>query len=111
MRRLLIVPLAAATLAVAGCGSSSTTDPGPSNAPSAVQGSPSTETNAAEGTAGAATVGMKNIEFNPKGITVKVGEKITWTNNEDVPHNVTADSGADFKSETFSKDGTFSYTP
>lgn len=111
MRRFLIVPIAVATLAVAGCGSDDSTDPGTADAPSAVQGTPSTETNAAEGSAEGADVGMEGIAFQPEDITVKVGEKVTWTNNEDVPHNVVAEDGADFKSDTFGKDGTFAYTP
>lgn len=111
MRRFLIVPLAAVSLAVAGCGSDDSTDPGPDGAPSAVESTPSTETDAAEGNGDIATVGMKGIAFNPEDITVKVGQKVTWTNNEDVPHNVTSEEGADFASETFGEGGTFEYTP
>ncbi len=106
MRRFLIVPFTVATLAVAGCGSSDTTE-----ADSAAS-SPSTSTAAAAPAAGGdGEVGMEGIAFGPESITVKVGEKVTWTNNEDVPHNVVAEEGADFQSETFGKDGTFSYTP
>src|ERR671916_456219 len=42
------------------------------------------------------SVGMKDIKFVPEKVTAKVGQKIVWTNNEDVPHNVTATDGADF---------------
>jgi plastocyanin len=57
------------------------------------------------------SVGMKDIKFVPEKITAKVGQKIVWTNNEDVPHNVTATDGADFSSDTLQKDDTFEYTP
>jgi len=57
------------------------------------------------------SVGMKDIKFVPEKITAKVGQKIVWTNNEDVPHNVTATDGADFSSDTLQKDDTFDYTP
>lgn len=56
------------------------------------------------------SVGMKDIKFVPEQITAKVGQKIVWTNNEDIPHNVTATDGADFASETMRKDDTFEYT-
>jgi len=57
------------------------------------------------------TVGMKNIKFQPEAIRVKVGQEITWTNDESVPHDVAATSGAEFKSETFGKGATFKFTP
>lgn len=57
------------------------------------------------------SVGMKDIKFVPEKATVKVGQKVTWTNNEGVPHNVTAEEGADFKSDTLNEGETFDYTP
>ena len=57
------------------------------------------------------SVGMKDIKFVPEKIRVKVGQKIVWTNNESIPHNVTATDGADFASDTLQKDDTFDYTP
>ena len=57
------------------------------------------------------SVGMKDIKFVPEQISVDVGQKIVWTNNEDVPHNVTAEEGADFASDTMQKDDTFEYSP
>ena len=41
---------------------------------------------------------------------MKVGQKITWTNADTTDHNVTADSGADFKSDDFGEGGTFEFT-
>ena len=57
------------------------------------------------------SVGMKDIEFVPEEIEAKVGQRIVWTNNEAIPHNVTATEGADFASDTMQKDDTFEYTP
>ena len=57
------------------------------------------------------SIGMKDIKFVPEKTTVKVGQKVTWTNNEPVPHNVTAEEGADFKSDTLNEGDTFDYTP
>jgi plastocyanin len=57
------------------------------------------------------SVSMKNIAFVPHDITVKVGQKITWTNDDTPPHNVTATKGANFASDTINPGGTFDYTP
>jgi plastocyanin len=84
---------AVVALAAAGCGGN---DDGGSS-------SSSTSTPAASSSGGAVAIKMQN--------TVKVGQKITWTNDDSTDHNVTADSGADFKSDNFGKDGTFEFTP
>jgi plastocyanin len=56
-------------------------------------------------------IGMKSLRFKPDHVQVPVGQKVTWRNDESVPHDVKADSGADFASKTFGKDGTFTFTP
>jgi plastocyanin len=98
-----IAALAVAALAV-GCGDD---DGGGSDTGSGGKATPA-ETTPAEG---AATVKMQSIQFDPKEITVKVGEKITWTNEDSVDHDVVADSGASFRSDVFGKGGTFEFTP
>jgi len=57
------------------------------------------------------SIGIKDIKFVPADATAKVGQKITWTNNDTPPHNVTATKGATFKSETLNPGATFDYTP
>ena len=101
-RRILLALCAVVALAAAGCGSSnsSSTSSGSSSSPS---------TAAASG--GAVAIKMQNIAFDPKAVTVKVGQKVTWTNDDSTDHNVTANSGADFKSKDFGSGGTFSFTP
>ena len=106
MRRILLALGAVVALAAAGCGgsdSNSTSSASSSSAPAS--------TAAASSSGGGVTIKMQNIAFDPKAVTVKVGQKITWTNDDSTDHNVTADSGADFKSDNFGKDGTFEFTP
>ena len=56
-------------------------------------------------------IGMKSLRFQPDKVQVAVGQKVTWRNDETVPHNVVAEEGADFKSEVFGMDKTYSFTP
>ena len=101
MRRILLGLCAVLALAAAGCGGGD--DGGStSSAPAA--------TSSSSGGGGVA-IKLANIAFDPKAVTVKVGQKITWTNDDSTDHNVTADSGADFKSDDFGKGGTFDFTP
>jgi plastocyanin len=55
-------------------------------------------------------VSIENFNFTPAKITVKMGTKVTWTNNDSVAHTVTADSGTGPKSDNISPGGTYSYT-
>jgi len=116
--------LAAGGLAVAGCGSDdsssdspATTAAAPPTTPAEGQEDPATGTGGAAADAGGTQAGatvsvsMKDIAFDPKSVTAKVGDKVEWTNDDDVQHNVVADSGADFKSDIFGKGGTYEYTP
>lgn len=56
-----------------------------------------------------ATVSIANFSFSPGTLTVKVGTTVTWRNNEDAPHTVTADDGS-FGSNTLGQGDTFSFT-
>ncbi len=109
MSRLIIIATCAAlALSLAACGDDKKSD-GAASAPAAPEQT-SVPTDAAD--AGAVvSVGIKNIKFVPDRTTVKVGQKITWTNNEAIVHNVTATDGADFASDSLGEDDTFEYTP
>jgi plastocyanin len=102
MRRILVSigAVLALALGVAACGGSSG------------GGSSSTTSSSAASSSGGGGVQIKmqNIQFSPKATTVKVGDKVTWTNDDNTDHNVTADSGADFKSKDFGNGATFSFT-
>ena len=96
MTKLLALILAclALGLVAAGCGGDDDGGGGSgAQAPARPRSPPS-------GGGGGAQVGMKNIQFNPKDITVKAGETITFTNDESIPHDVhkTSGPGDDFAS-------------
>ena len=99
MRRTLL-PLLASTVLLAACGSD---DDGGGSSESAP---------ASNGGAAANQVDMVDLKFEPKTISVAVGDKVTWTNRENVPHNVVnKQDGEQPKSELFNEGGTYSYTP
>jgi plastocyanin len=58
-------------------------------------------------TAAGKSVAIKNFAFGPANVTVKVGQKITWTNQDDAPHTVT---GGGIDSGTLEKGASFSFT-
>lgn len=98
MRRLLIVPLLALLALTAGL---------------ALGLLPQRDTFAAD-----AAVNIQNFAFAPASASVNVGDSVTWTNNDTVPHTATADGGTfdtgnlnagGSGSVTFSTAGTFTY--
>ena len=113
---IVVSAVLAAGVAAAGCGGDddgSSGEGGGYGAPAPAE--TATETATATTGAGASSgkkvqVGMKDIAFAPKDVTAAPGQTVVWTNEEDVPHNVHADEGADFASGSFGRDGTFEYT-
>jgi plastocyanin len=98
-RSYVVVAVAGAlALAAAGCGS----DSGSSGAGSGSGAKPAAKPGA---------ISMHGLKFDPSSATVKVGQKVTWTNDDKVDHNVTATSGAKFKSRAFGGGKTYSFTP
>ena len=101
------IPLAAAiftllflALALAACGGDGgTTTTAASATTTTIGGSGSTPVQ----------VAMKNTSFDPATVTIKVGDTVTWTNQDSARHDVIADNG-EFESGLFGKDGTFSFT-
>lgn len=52
---------------------------------------------------------MTNRTYVPQQIAIKVGDTITWVNQDAPQHDVVADNG-EFKSSLFDRGGTFSFT-
>jgi plastocyanin len=120
----LLATATAAVVLVAGCGSSSkNTSSNPYATPTTPSTSSTPSTPAGASAAGpavaAASVKIKSYAFSPASVTVKVGGKITFTNEDGTAHTATADDGTSFdsgslghrqsKTITFTKAGTFSY--
>jgi amicyanin len=55
-------------------------------------------------------VKIDNFSFGPSTLTVPVGAIVTWTNQDDVPHNVVSTDGKTLKSPVLDTDQRFSYT-
>lgn len=68
--------------------------------------------------AGETAVEIKDFAFSPATLNVKVGDTVTWTNQDSVGHSATADDGSfdtgilaqgESNTVTFTEAGTFSY--
>ncbi len=86
----------------------------PSQAQTQTQANPTTGSTAMAKNA----VTIQNYTFSPATLTVKVGEKVTWTNQDSVGHSATADDNSfdtgviaqgKSGSNTFTKAGTYTY--
>ena len=91
MKALAVIVLAAGALAVSACGSSSSSSSTSTPASSAPASS--------SGGAGAGpTVTMQNVAFSPGTVQAKVGQTVTFKNDDSPAHNVTYVSGPKFTS-------------
>jgi plastocyanin len=91
MRRLLL-PLALLAAFAAACGGDDGGEQGASS-----QACPSS----------AVVIKMADIKFDPQDATAGVGQEVCWVNEDTIDHDVSAESGASFKSELFGKGQTF----
>lgn len=56
-----------------------------------------------------AQVKIDNFSFAPPTLTIAVGTTVTWTNQDDIPHNVVS-TDKTFKSKVMDTDEKFSFT-
>ena len=74
-----------------------------------LEGMPIGDETAAQASAGATQVVIDNFTFTPGTATVAVGTTVTWTNRDDIPHNVVS-TEQKFKSSVLDTDEKFSHT-
>ena len=125
MARWLALLLACMALGLVGAGCGDDDDDGGGGGDAATTEQPAESGGGADddgggsGGGGGAEVSMEGIAFNPSEVSVGVGDTVTWTNNESVAHDVTADSfssgepggmmSGDTFEHTFEEAGTFDY--
>lgn len=106
----VVVAAAAASLAMAGCGSDTTS----TGAPSTTAASSTTQSTVAVNAG--ATVEITKVagqfKYEPADKEIKLGEAVTWTNIDTAKHTVTAnpDQAVEFKSPTMATDDVFVQT-
>jgi plastocyanin len=64
---------------------------------------------AAQEQAAVVVVKIDNFSFMPQVLTVAPGTKVTWVNNDDIPHTVVSTTDV-FKSKALDTDDKFSFT-
>ena len=69
----------------------------------------SVSVNAQQQAAATPDVKIDNFSFGPATLTVAAGTTVTWTNRDDIPHNVVSTDGV-FKSKVVDTDEKFLYT-
>ncbi|MFH1150916.1 MAG: cupredoxin domain-containing protein [Actinomycetota bacterium] len=112
---VIAVLLTAGTLAGCGC-SEPTVPPISTGPPKPAPTTPSGSTSPGTVQTNVTKVTMKGQAFSPAEVTIKVGEAVSWMNDDSVAHTIT---GADFDSgeiqpgmefiRTFTKPGTYDY--
>lgn len=117
MKRVIAVLLMGSALGLAACGGGED-EPAPAAASTPAATETPAETPAAPKAKkakpkppAAASVAIQGFAFAPKAIEAKVGQKITWTNDDAAPHTVTAKTGGEVDSGTLAQGASFSFTP
>ena len=54
-------------------------------------------------------VNIKNFDFAPLTLTIKTGDSVTWTNNDNVAHTVTSDQGKELDSSLLTTKETYTH--
>lgn len=55
-------------------------------------------------------VRIRDFKFVPETLSVKVGDTVTWANEDSAKHTVTSETGDEINSEELGKGGSFTHT-
>jgi plastocyanin len=122
LKTLFTPALIAMALGLSACGGGDDSDPSTVTEPaesSTDEGGQSANASAPSGEAPRSErVEIANFAYDPDPVTVQVGGKVTWLNQDSAPHTATAEDGSfdtgtleegKLKSETFKQAGTYEY--
>ena len=99
----VVMGVAIAAVLLTGCGGAADDGPTAAEREQAAIGPP-------QAPSAPGTVAMNDLKFVPGRLTIKVGDKVTWRNDEALDHNVVAQKGAKFQSRAFGQGGTYTFT-
>ena len=107
----LIVSCLVLSLVAMGCGSDDEDEGGAGAETTGEQagGAKTEKTTGGAAAGGTVTVSMKNTEYVPMDVKVKVGDTIKWTNDDPFPHTVTKTGGPGPKFDSGTVDGGGTY--
>ena len=91
-------------MGLAACGGGDDAAPAPASA-----ATPAATATAAKSSASASEARIAGFAFSPSDLEVRVGDEITWTNDDADAHTVTATSGASFDSGTLAQGASFTF--
>lgn len=101
-----LITAAAGVALLAACGSPSTTAAPPGMGDMTM----ATATPVAVAPVASNTVAVQNFAFSPASVTVKAGSTVTWTNQDQDPHDVVSMNNGPFHSPPLNTGQSFSHT-
>ena len=106
VRRLALLGALIGATGLAACGGGDDATPAPASAATAT---PPPAAAPAKSSARGTEAKIADFAFSPASIEVRVGDTITWTNDDADAHTVTATAGADFDSGTLAQGAEFTF--
>jgi plastocyanin len=94
---------------VVACGGSKASSGGSAGASTTASSPGATDLGGKRVPVGTVPIALQSIAFLPDQVTIQVGQKVVWTNEDPTEHDVVADNG-EFKSKVLGTGDSFSFT-